>query len=508
MNAEQVKQTTNVWSRNSQIDNNINCRNTHNENNYRKNSARQRGGQEFGRGARQFGNTRGEDQYTEPCPRNIFLRSVGGSVNSLQSIVSSVSSADEPTNIISTWRPNSPLNSPSDMDPTSATVQENNLSIQSVEKWDELDLKDNLLRGIYAYGFENPSQIQKTAILPIIQRCDVIAQAPSGTGKTGAFTIGALQHVDVQIPAVQIMILAPTHELVRQIASVILSIGSVMEGLVVKTIVGGTPIIEDAAAIKQNPPHIIVGTTGRILDMINRRHIQCRNIKLLIMDEADEMLSRGFKDQIYHIFHNFSEDVQVALFSATIPDEILQLTQQFMRNPVKITIKPEQLNLEGIQQFYVAIPSDKAKYETLKDLFSALSVKQCIIYANSVERVADLSFAMNKEGFSVCCIHSSMTSEERNRAIADFRTGTYRVLISSNVTSRGIDIQQVSTVINFDIPRCVHNYLHRIGRSGRWGRKGLAINFVTKEDIHTMKHIEQHYKSTIEELPMNFAELV
>lgn len=513
MNTEPIRQTIptrDTWSRNSQMDNGDRSvdRNSSSGYNHRSNN-RQRGhsGHDedgYGRRQRQFGNTNNTNNsnstYGDNRPRNPFLRSAG-SANSLNSVATSTTSADD-----TTWRPTSPC-------PIVERVNQSDQTpvieaIQSVEKWDELDLKENLLRGIYAYGFENPSQIQKTAILPIVQGRDVIAQAPSGTGKTGAFTIGSLQHVDVQIPTTQVMILAPTHELVRQIAAVVQSVGSIMEGLVVKTIIGGTPIIEDAASMKQNPPHVIVGTTGRILDMINRRHIQCRTIKVLVMDEADEMLSRGFKEQIYHIFQSLSENIQVALFSATIPDEILQLTQRFMRNSVKITIIPEKLNLEGIQQFYVAVPNDNAKYETLKDLFSALSVKQCIIYANSVERVANLCFAMNRDGFSVGSIHSSMTSEERNRAIAEFRTGTYRVLISSNVTARGIDVQQVSTVINFDIPRCVHNYLHRIGRSGRWGRKGLAINFITKEDIPTMKYIEQHYKSTIEELPMNFAELV
>ncbi len=516
MTSEPIRQNTDVWRRNSQIDSGeqyIDRSNDRNNsgNNYRSNNRQRVSGDGYGRRPRQFGNhsTSGSN-YGDDHPRSPFLRSAG-SGNSLNSIASSVVSVDDTTNSPahpSTWRPDSPIEPPPNFNQPMISSEPVDEIIKSVEKWDEFDLKDDLLRGIYAYGFENPSQIQKTAILPIVQGRDVIAQAPSGTGKTGAFTIGSLQHVDVKTPVTQIMILAPTHELVKQIASVVQSVGSVMEGLVVKTIIGGTPISEDAASMKQNPPHVIVGTTGRVLDMINRRHIQCRNVKLLVMDEADEMLSRGFKEQIYNIFQSLSENIQVALFSATIPDEILQLTKQFMRNPVKITIIPEKLNLEGIQQFYVAVPNDNAKYETLKDLFSALSVKQCIIYANSVERVADLCFAMNKDGFSVGCIHSSMNSEERNRAIAEFRTGTYRVLISSNVTARGIDIQQVSTVINFDIPRCVHNYLHRIGRGGRWGRKGLAINFVTKEDIHTMKYIEQHYKSTIEELPMNFADLV
>ena len=421
----------------------------------------------------------------------------------LQSSISD-SSLDSKTSFSSEVKPTERPTSPTTPPPLE-TFDENE-PVKVIEKWDGFDLKENLLRGIYSHGLEEPSQIQKTGILPIKQKRDLIAQAPSGTGKTATFSIGALERVDLSSATTQILILAPTHELVKQIATVIQSIGSMMDELVIKTILGGTPIMEDAISMRNNVPHIIVGTVGRTLDMIHRRHIQSKNIKLLVMDEADEMLSRGFKDQIYHIFQSLNPRVQVALFSATIPDEVLSLSKSFMNCPVKITIKAEQLNLDGIQQFFVALPDDNAKFSALKDLFTALSVKQCIIYANSIDRVVDLCHAMNKEGFSVCSIHSSMTPDERDRAISEFRKGSYRVLISSNVTSRGIDIQQVSTVINFDIPRCVHNYLHRIGRSGRWGRKGLAINFITKEDVTMMRHITQHYKSDIKELPMNYAD--
>jgi translation initiation factor 4A len=184
-----------------------------------------------------------------------------------------------------------------------------------------------------------------------------------------------------------------------------------------------------------------------------------------------------------------------------MPIEVLDLTNKFMKEPIKIILKNEELSLDGIQQYFLACVGDNDKFDTLKQLFSFISVSQCIIYCNNVNRVNDLQNAMNKEGFSVCCIHSSMNKSEREVAFNNFRSGSYRVLISSNVTSRGIDIQQVSTVINFDIPKCVHTYLHRIGRSGRWGRKGLAINFITHNDIQYMRNIENHYKISINELP-------
>jgi len=372
-----------------------------------------------------------------------------------------------------------------------------------VQSWDDYNLKSELLRGIYAYGFENPSEIQKKAIMPIINGRDIFAQAQSGSGKTGTFSIGTLQNIDTTINSTQAIILAPTHELAKQISNVITNLGSFMEGLVVKTIIGGTSIQQDLAEIREKFPHIIVGCTGRIYDMIIRKYLKVSNVKMLILDEADEMLSKGFKDQIYNIFQHVNQNLQLVLFSATMPDDILNLTQKIMRNPVKITMKKEELNLECIKQYFVALSDDLNKYETLKDLFSVISVNQCIIYCNNVKRVIDLQNAMTNDGYSVCSIHSSMDKSEREKVFATFRQGTYRVLISSNITARGIDVQQVSTVINFDVPKCVHTYLHRIGRSGRWGRKGLAINFITKRDVFTMKKIESYYSISIDELPSN-----
>jgi len=332
----------------------------------------------------------------------------------------------------------------------------------------------------------------------------LIAQAPSGTGKTGAFTIGSLHHVDTSVKSTQILILAPTHELVNQIAGVVESIGASMDGLIVKTLVGGTPVSDDTEMIRNSVPHVVVGTVGRVCDMIRRRILKINTVKMLVMDEADEMLSTGFKDQIYNIFQYFNKDLQIALFSATLPDEILAITKRFMRNPVKITLQAEKLNLEGIQQYYVALDDDRSKFEMLKTLFAKLSISQCIIYANSVPRVVDLYNAMMADGFAVCCIHSAMSKEQRTKSFTEFRLGTHRVMISSNATARGIDVQQVSVVINFDIPTCQHTYLHRIGRSGRWGRKGVAINFITRQDVGTMKFIENYYKASITELPADY----
>jgi superfamily II DNA/RNA helicase len=377
-------------------------------------------------------------------------------------------------------------------------------SSYEISNWDELEIDTNLLRGIYAYGFEKPSPIQKKAIKPIIIGKDIIAQAQSGTGKTATFTIGALSHVNTDSDTTQILCLSPTRELSIQTANVMKGLGSMMKNLRVQVLVGGSSIDEDIGNLKGNVPHIIAGCPGRVYDMMRRNHILSKNIKLVILDEADEMLSSGFKEQVYNIFQNFKSDIQVALFSATLPDHINGITSKFMRNPVRIQVKAEQLTLEGISQYYIAVEDDRQKYLTLKDLYSYMSVSQTIIYANSIKRVAALYDAMTEDGFPVCRIHSGMDKAERDKAFADFRTGGYRVLISSNVTSRGIDIQQVSLVINFDIPKCVHNYLHRIGRSGRWGRKGVGINLITRRDVSKMKEIEAHYSTQINEMPASF----
>jgi len=383
-------------------------------------------------------------------------------------------------------------------------IPEKESVITIFNSWDELDLSPDLLRGIYAYGFEKPSPIQSKAIAPIKQGRDLIAQAQSGTGKTATFTIGLLSRIDINENYTQSLIMAPTHELAQQISNVIHGLSSMMSGVKIKTIIGGSSIDEDANEMRTTPPHIIVGCPGRVYDMIRRRHINASKLKIVILDEADEMLSSGFKEQVYNVFKYLNKNVQIALFSATLPNNIYQITDKFMREPIKISVKAESLTLEGIKQYYVAVDDDRQKYLTLKDLYQHISVAQCIIYANSVKRVTDLYEAMKEDGFPVCCLHSNMEKSERENAFKEFRTGSARVLISSNVTSRGIDIQQVSVVINFDLPRDIHNYLHRIGRSGRWGRKGTGINFITRRDIFKMKEIEAYYSTQIEELPGNF----
>jgi translation initiation factor 4A len=373
--------------------------------------------------------------------------------------------------------------------------------LEEIMNWDDLDISPELLRGIYAYGFERPSPIQSKAIMPIVRGKDVIAQAQSGTGKTAAFTIGLLSRVDTSLKEVQVLVLSPTRELSSQTCNVIEKLGMMVPGFRVMNMVGGGSVEEDAFLLKRDPPHVVTGCPGRIYDMIRRNYLVAKNVRLFVLDEGDEMLSSGFKDQVYQIFQYLNNDVQVALFSATLPDSVQEVTNKFMRNPMKILVKTESLTLEGISQYFVAVQDDRDKYDTLKDLFSFISMSQCIIYCNSVKRVIDLYDAMLRDQFPVCCIHSNMDKASRDLAFQEFRVGKQRVLISSNVTARGIDIQQVSTVINFDVPQCVASYLHRIGRSGRWGRKGVGINFIVPRDIQKIREIESFYSTQIKELP-------
>ena len=382
---------------------------------------------------------------------------------------------------------------------------ENKESEESIiTTWEELNIDEKILRGIYASGYERPSPIQQRAIIPILNKRDVIAQAQSGTGKTACFVIAILGRLDISKATTQAIILSPTRELANQTKTVVDTIGSKIPNLRVQLVVGGSNADESRYS-SITIPHIIVGSPGRVHDMLKRRKITATDCKIILLDEADELLTDGFRFQIYEIFQFLPTTIQVALFSATLPDEIIDITQKFMVNPQRILVKTEQLTLEGIKQHYITIANDLQKYDTIKDIFSTLLLSQSIIYCNSVKRVQDLYETMVADNFPVCRIHSSMSSQERNMTHEDFKSGRSRVLISSNITARGLDVQQVNTVINFDIPDSVHTYLHRIGRSGRWGRKGVGINFVTLRDMPKLKAIEQYYNTIITPLTTNWA---
>lgn len=372
--------------------------------------------------------------------------------------------------------------------------------------FDAMDLDENLLRGIYAYGFEKPSAIQQRAIKPVLLGKDVIAQAQSGTGKTATFAIGILQTLDVSINGCQALVLAPTRELAQQIVKVITALGDFMS-IKIHACVGGTAVREDIRKL-QDGVHVVVGTPGRVYDMINRRALKLDDVKLFVLDEADEMLSRGFKDQIYDVFKYMPEQVQCTIFSATMPLDVLEVTRKFMRDPIKILVKKDELTLEGIKQFYIAIEREEWKFETLCDLYATLTITQAIIYCNTRRKVDWLTQRMQEKDFTVSSMHGDLDQRDRDTIMREFRSGSSRVLITTDLLARGIDVQQVSLVINYDLPSNRENYIHRIGRSGRFGRKGVAINFIVKQDVKYMQDIEQFYNTQIEEMPANVADLL
>jgi translation initiation factor 4A len=374
------------------------------------------------------------------------------------------------------------------------------------ETFDDMELREDLLRGIYAYGFEKPSAIQQKAVKPMMLGRDVIAQAQSGTGKTATFAVGTLQKIDLNRKFCQALILAPTRELAQQIQKVVIALGDYMQAKC-HACIGGTNVREDIRSLEAGV-HIVVGTPGRVYDMINRRALKPEDISLFVLDEADEMLSRGFKDQIYEVFRYLDSKVQVGLFSATMPNEVLELTQKFMRDPIRILVKRDELTLEGIRQFYIAVEKEEWKLDTLCDLYETLTITQAIIYANTRRKVDWLTDKMRERDFTVSAMHGDMDMKEREIIMKEFRSGSSRVLITTDLLARGIDVQQVSLVINYDLPTNLENYIHRIGRSGRFGRKGVSINFLTQDDVRTLRAIEQFYNTQVDEMPMDVADLI
>lgn len=379
--------------------------------------------------------------------------------------------------------------------------------IVEYESFDDMNLKVKLLRGIYAYGFEKPSPIQGRAIVPILSKRDVIGQAQSGTGKTGTFLISTLQRIDTELKRPQALILAPTRELSTQIYNVLENLSSFM-GVSTMLLVGGNNRRDDIQALSTTPRQVIVGTPGRVYDMLKNLSFSSKDLRMFVLDEADEMLSRGFEDQIYEIFRYIPRSCQTVLMSATMPPEALQMTEKFMENPIKILVQNEELTLEGIRQFFISIDKEAWKLETLIDIYNKLSISQSIIYCNT-KRTADwLVSQLTDREYAVQCIHSNMSSEERKDVMKQFREGNLRVIIATDIISRGIDVQQVSIVINYDIPALKDVYIHRIGRSGRFGRKGVAINFVTQDDINKMRTIQTYYQTSIEEMPADISEFI
>jgi superfamily II DNA/RNA helicase len=377
------------------------------------------------------------------------------------------------------------------------------------ESFDTMGLSDELLHGIYANGFEKPSRIQKVAILPMKERRDILAQSQSGTGKTGTFVIGALAGLDPKIHAPQVLVISPTRELSQQTEKVARAIGNFMktsethEGLKVLCATGGVPVAHDQRALRSGV-QFVVGTPGRIFDLIRRGDLKLHQLKNLILDEADQLLDTLFLEQIEHILQagEFAESTRLALFSATMPESVVELAGKYLSNPVRILLPAEEVRLEGIKQYYVDLPREDWKFDAFMDLYKHMTVNQALIFVNKRAKAEFLTKKMLDEGFTLEYIHGDMEVSERKKRMDDFREGNVRILIATDILARGIDVQTVSVVINYEMPMSRENYFHRIGRSGRFGRKGLSINLISGADeMAMMKDIEKHYSISIPQLP-------
>jgi len=381
---------------------------------------------------------------------------------------------------------------------------ESSRDIQVVSSFEDMGLNEDLLKGIFQAGFTEPSAIQARAITPIIDGRDVVAQSQSGTGKTTIFCIGMLNNIDPRANELQALAISPTRELAEQTKNVCLSLGSFMNARV-HSCIGGHSVNEDVRTLSGGV-HIVSGTPGRVFDMINRNALNTRKIRMLVIDEADEMLQNEFKEQIYDIYRYLPPQTQIIVISATMSNEVIEVTDKFMDDPVRILVKRDELTLEGIKLYFVAVETEEWKYDTLIDLYDSISVTKTVVFLNMKKKVDWLTDRLRKNNFTVSAIHGDMPQNERDEICEEFRTGDSRILVCTDVFGRGIDVFGVSLVINYDLPNSRELFLHRIGRSGRFGKKGVAISFVKSDDIQILRDIEQFYSTQIDEMPMNIAD--
>jgi ATP-dependent RNA helicase DDX6/DHH1 len=376
-------------------------------------------------------------------------------------------------------------------------VQTIDVTATKGHEFEDYYLKRELLMGIFEKGFEKPSPIQEEAIPIILAGRDVLARAKNGTGKTGSFIIPCLEKVDTSKNSIQVLMLVPTRELALQTSAIVKEIGKHMF-VEVMVSTGGTNLREDIMRL-YSPVHILVGTPGRIHDLADKGIADLSNCSMFVMDEADKLLSPEFQPVLEALIAKTVPNRQILLFSATFPVTVKGFKQKFLPNAYIINLMDE-LTLRGITQFY-AFVEERQKVHCLNTLFSKLEINQSIIFCNSVNRVELLAKKITELGYSCFYIHAKMKQEDRNRVFHEFRNGATRHLVSSDLFTRGIDIQSVNVVINFDFPKTAETYLHRIGRSGRFGHLGLAVNLITYEDRYNLFRVEQELGTEIKPIP-------
>ena len=364
-----------------------------------------------------------------------------------------------------------------------------------------MEISAEIKRAIDDIGFNKATEIQAKSIPVIKQNIDVIGKSQTGTGKTVAFGIPAIEKVDTALNAVQILILCPTRELAMQACDEMRKLSKYKEGIRIVDVYGGAPM--DRQIVRLRSANIVIGTPGRVMDHMKRKTLKLDNLKMAVLDEADEMLSMGFRDDIEKILESSSKDRQTVLFSATMPKEILDLTKRFQKSPVLIEVKVKQMTVENISQYYYNAPMGKKK-DVLNLILNYADPKRAILFCNTKRAVDDLTQYLNNYSFNAAGLHGDMKQSQRTTVMNAFKSGKTNILIATDVAARGIDVNDIDYVINYDIPQNTEYYVHRIGRTGRAGKSGIAISICSgRNQVDTLKKIAKITKSKIteEEIP-------
>ena len=359
----------------------------------------------------------------------------------------------------------------------------------------DLNLSDEVQKAIADMGFEEATPIQSQTIPHILKGVDLIGQAQTGTGKTCAFGIPAIEMLDTNSEGIQVLILSPTRELAIQISEELRDVSKYKEGVRILPVYGGQPIDRQIAALKKRP-QIIIGTPGRIMDHMRRRTLKLSDLKMIILDEADEMLNMGFREDIDIILEKVPVEKQTILFSATMPKEILDLSSKYLKNPLHIKAAHKQMTVPGIEQLYLEV-SQSSKLEILSRLIDANGIGLSLVFCNTKRQVDELTSSLQSRGYSAEALHGDMRQEQRNKVMSKFKKGLIDILIATDVAARGIDVDNVEAVFNYDLPSDEEYYVHRIGRTGRAGKTGKSYTFVVGREIHKLKEIQRYTKSTI-----------
>lgn len=367
-------------------------------------------------------------------------------------------------------------------------------------KFTELNLSQEILRAVTDMGFEEASPIQSLAIPKMIEGVDIIGQAQTGTGKTAAFGIPILEKIVPKEKKVQALIMCPTRELAIQVAEELKSLSKYKKGINIVPVYGGQPIGRQMLALNKGA-HIVIGTPGRIIDHIERKTIKLDNTKIVVLDEADEMLDMGFRDDIELILGSLPQQKQTAFFSATMPREFLFLTRKYQKNPINIKVVHEKLTVPQIEQLYCEV-REHQKLEALARCIDMADAKLSLVFCNTKRKVDEVTAQLQVRGYSADAIHGDMTQTQRDRVMDKFRNCKIEILVATDVAARGIDVDDVEAVFNFDIPQDIESYVHRIGRTGRAGRAGKAYSFVAGKDIYKIRDIQRYTKVNITRMPI------